>query len=262
MRLYNAKYLVKVFLFLILAYPSCAQNTIKKLPVESPAAILKDLKSFLKYYDQHLKLSEDFVALNTSSTIISKSQFLLKLSSGAYLPLRLLSKDTAFYMLYKMNMVIDNDIPVLIKSLADTEYDHFKMQNKPLAGLNFIDMDGKRYNRETTKGKIVVLKFWFIQCQKCIEEMPALNELIKQYENRQDIVFVSLALDKEEELKKFLQKRTFNYAVVPDQKKYVIENLKITIFPTHLIINKQGLVTKVVNKYEQMKDELKKLALK
>lgn len=252
--------LVNVFLFLILAYSSCAQTSINKLPVEAPADILKDQNSFLKYYDHYLKLSEDFIALDSSSKIISKSEFLLKLFSGTYLPLRLISNDTAFYKLYKINTAIDNYIPVLIKGLADTEYKHYNMKGKALPGFDFVDMDGKRYNPETTKGKIVVLKFWFIRCQVCIEEMPALNELIKQYENRKDIVFVSLALDKKEDLKKFLLKRTFNYAVVADQKKYLIEDLKITIYPTHIIINKHGLITKVVNSYEEMKEELKKVA--
>ena len=77
--------------------------------------------------------------------------------------------------------------------------------------------------------------------------MPALNDLVNQYKNRNDILFVSLAFDSKENLKFFLMQHPFNYAVVPGQQNYIMEELKIGSFPTHLIINKQGMIAKVVN---------------
>jgi peroxiredoxin len=123
-------------------------------------------------------------------------------------------------------------------------------------------LEGRIYNHETTNGKIVVLKFWFIGCAPCVKEMPALNKLVNQYKNREDIVFVSLAFDKKEDLKKFLANKTFNYAVVPDEKDYLIKDLEVVSFPTHVVINKKGVVVKVVDSYEEMEAILLKEASK
>lgn len=254
--------LAYIFLFFDLACFSCIQTSRYGVPVEDPADILKNINSFLKYSNAYLKLSEDFIALDSSSKVITKGEFLQQFSSGAYLPLRLTSNDTMYYKLYKINTSTDDYIPLLIKSMGEVEYKHYQMEDKALPMFNFVDLEGRIYNKETTKGKIVVLKFWFIKCQKCVEEMPALNKLVNQYKNRKDIVFVSLAFDQKKDLKNFLAKTTFNYAVVANQKDYLTKNLDVSYYPTHLVINKKGVVVKVVNSYEEMESVLNKEALK
>lgn len=241
--------LTYIFLVSILANSSCTQTSTYGAPVEDPAEILKDHTSFMNYIHT-LKLSEDFIALDTTSTIISKGEFLKQASSGAYLPLRLTSNDSVYYQLYKINNP-PNDI-MWLKYKVDREYKNYQMEGKELPGFNFTDLDGTVYDKETTLGKIVVLKCWLIGCVPCVEEMPALNEIVNKYKNRKDIVFISLAFDKKEDLKKFLAKKTFNYAVVANQKDYLIKDLEVTSFPTHIVINKKGVVVKVVGSYEEM----------
>lgn len=248
-----------IFLVFILAYSSCTQTSSYGAPVEDPADILKDEASFIKYLPT-LKLSEDFIALNTSSKIITKGEFLEQLSTGDYLPLQLNSNDSLYYQLYKINS--PPDYIMWLQYKADREYKNYQMEGKELPGFNFTDLDGTVYNKETTAGKIVVLKCWFIGCVPCVEEMPALNKLVSQYKNRKDIVFVSLAFDKKEELKKFLAKKAFNYAVVANQKDYLIKDVEVTLFPTHIVINKKGLIVKVVSSYEGMESALKKIVSK
>jgi hypothetical protein len=40
-----------------------------------------------------------------------------------------------------------------------------------------------------------------------VEEMPAMNKIVKAFVHRNDIVFLSLALDDEKNLKEFLSKK-------------------------------------------------------
>lgn len=112
-------------------------------------------------------------------------------------------------------------------------------------------MNGNIYTKENTKRKIIVFKFWYIHCQQCVAEIPSLNELVEKNENRKNIIFISLAFDTNDELKKFLLKRPFNYIIVGNQKEYLMDKLNINIFPTHMIINKKGKVAKVVNSYDE-----------
>lgn len=248
---------------LFLTLYSCSQNDQYEDPILQPDSILKDLKSFLKYNRDYLKLSEDFVPLGTSSTLITKKVFFNSLSTGEYLPLRLISKNsTAYYKLYRLDNSLDNEIRQVIKDRCMHLYSLYKMEGQKFPDFNFIDLIGNEYNKSITDGKIVVLKCWFIRCVPCIEEMPALNDLKKQYENREDIIFLSLAFDSKDELKNFLLKHKFNYPVVPDQKEYITKKLNVSMFPTHFLLNKNGFISKVVNDYKDLAYALNKESLK
>ena len=113
-------------------------------------------------------------------------------------------------------------------------------------------MNGVEFNNENTKGKILILKCWFIACKSCVAEFPQLNELVGKYKNRNDMVFVSLAFDAKKDLELFLQKKPFSYSVVADQKQFILNNLDIKTYPTHIIIDQKGLIRKVVTEADEM----------
>lgn len=251
------KFFLLLSFFFLYQYSSAQKNNCNE-PIANPSLITKDFQSFWSYYNTYIELSSDFVGLDANSKVISKETFLKLLCSGRYLPLRLNCKKPKYYKLLKMNSWSNSDIPEQIKNLANREYSNFLREGKFLKKFHYTDLNGNFYSSQTTKGKILVLKFWFIHCQKCVEEMPSLNRLVKQYEKRKDILFVSLAFDENKKLKNFLKKKMFKYAVVGNQEDYISKNLGLQIFPTHMIINKMGKITKVVNSYPELEIALKK----
>jgi thiol-disulfide isomerase/thioredoxin len=94
---------------------------------------------------------------------------------------------------------------------------------------------------------LLVLKYWFINCVPCVEEMPELNQMLKRYRNRKDLLFVSVAMDGPAELRSFLLSHQFNYAVVPNQKTWLTNTMEARSYPTHIIVDKTGKIVKVVN---------------
>lgn len=232
-------------------------------PVKSPAYLLSSFNNFWNYWNEEVKLSRDFVSFNENDKLISKDVFLEKLSIGGYLPLRLQSNDALnYYRLYKMSDQVNEDILRTIKTVGNISYQQNKMVSKALPGFNFTDLNGNFYNKEACKGKIVVLNFWFIHCKSCVEEMPALNKLVNLYKERKDVIFVSLAPDPSDKLKTFLEKTTFNYAVVPDMQNYLLDTLQIHSYPTQVIINKNGMVVKVPDDHKELEIELREEAAK
>ncbi|MDP1841956.1 MAG: TlpA disulfide reductase family protein [Sediminibacterium sp.] len=224
-------------------------------------SITKNFMSFWEYYNKEVNLNEDFGSLDESMNAIKKKDFLILLSTGNYLPIRINDGKKIFYKLCKIDSLIDKDITTTLKSIGELYYQYNLMEGDTISNFDFIDLNGEIYNSQTTKNKIVVLKCWFINCQKCNEEIPYLNKLFEMYLGRKDIYFISLALDNENDLKTFLKKVKFNYPVVANQKDYIQNFLKVSVYPTHIIIDRNGKIAKVLNNAEGIKPVLDNLFL-
>ncbi len=230
------------------------------LPVIPVSAILKDFMSFWAYYSGQVELYEDFTALDPKGAVITKEQFLKQLNTGRYFPLVLTSKpDELRYKLSKIPVSADKSIAAYMEQFSAQELAFLKLEGKKIPKFNFRDVDGKLYTSENTKGKIVLFKCWFIGCVACVKEMPALNELVEKYKDRDDILFISLAMDGKQPLKKFLTTTKFDYSTVPDQTNYMADKLKVSVYPTHFLIDKEGVLVRVLPNDVQVAESLAKL---
>lgn len=232
---------------LFFSFYSCTEKNSAGEVIGKPDQITSDVMSWIRYKQKHIKLHKQFVAFDTLTKPMDRGEFIRLLTTGKYVPLKLTSEDSlTHYKLFALPPRVDKMTRAVIKDLGKTEYAHFRMEGKPLPGLSFVDIEDKKYDNQTTMNKIVVVKFWFIGCTACVEEMPELNRMVERYKKRDDIVFVSITPDSKDRLEKFLEKREFDYGVVADKESYIKDSLKIRIFPTHIIIDKQGMVTSVV----------------
>lgn len=219
-------------------------------------SIKKSQSLWWTYHNKNIVLSSNFIALDNSSNRISKDLFLKNLTKGDFIPLKLTSKDSVYYKLYRLDETSDKSIPDVIKNVVDEAYKNFRMEGTVFPKISVKDLNGVEYTNENTKGKVVVLKCWFIACAPCVAEFPQLNELVEKYKNRTDVVFISLAFDSKEKLETFLLKKTFRYAVVPDQKQFTFYDLDVKSYPTHIIIDKNGIIRKMVTSADEMIDAL------
>ena len=273
------KYLVILFLILIQAFLSCKNEKSEKSAENpnmtprlisnsdstfntQPVAILKDFKSWWTYHYNNINLSEDFVALDTNLIVIKKEEFLDRLVTGKYVPLKMMvKKNITWYKLYWLNNE-DPNIGNTISPEANKILTSIHSEGKPLPMYSFEDLNKNIYTPQNTKGKIIVLKCWFIHCVECVKEFPELNKIVQQYKDRKDILFISLAMDSKQDLVAFLADKEFDYAVVPNQKDYIFKELKASSFPTHILIGKDGKIRKVVWKWEDLFTGLQKEATK
>ena len=130
-------------------------------------------------------------------------------------------------------------------------------------------MDGTKIETEKLRGKIIVLNLWFINCPNCVEEIKMLNNLVDEYKDNKDVVFLAPAASKKADLEKFLVKNPFKYQVIPDSTILILskfgtpdKNGDINVpFPMHYVLDREGTVvlkeqgTKGIAK---VKSELKK----
>jgi thiol-disulfide isomerase/thioredoxin len=105
--------------------------------------------------------------------------------------------------------------------------------------FSIADMDGNIVDSKSLKGKVVVLNFWFTRCNPCVEEMPELNKLVKQYKNNKDVVFLALTFDDKATVSAFLKKNDFDYTILPDAKS-IVDDYIVMGYPSNLVLDKKG----------------------
>ena len=253
------KYFVPLFLLLCLSTFSQSSNNI--YPVQSPSEIVKDILSWVIYERDHLVWSADYLPLDSSMKIIPKADFLEQLASGRFLPLKMVNVGgVVYYQLHPIEEGTDKDIAPIIRNMAFKQLQYYKMEGIPLPDFNFTDLKGQVYNKETAQNKLIVLNCWFVHCQPCVAEIPSLNQLVKKFERKKDVLFIALTLDKADKINSFLSTNSFKYSIIPDKDDYLTNTLKIIGYPTQLIVNREGLIVKVIesNKIKELTDVLNK----
>ncbi len=128
-----------------------------------------------------------------------------------------------------------NDLENQLKErLLDTKYPEYL----------YNSISGNEFSIQAYNGKIVVLNFWFIGCRPCIKEIPILNNLVEEFNDREDVVFIAPALDGRAALTSFLKENNFNYKVAFDSNLNN-ENMGIGVYPTHVIVDKEGMIRSI-----------------
>lgn len=117
------------------------------------------------------------------------------------------------------------------------------LKGKSLFGSQFIDMGGKAHT-VGTGGKLVVVNCWFVACKPCVDEMPLLNAIVRDYRN-ENVQFLALSRDDSASVALFMKNHEFAYPIVPSVSQY-LDDLGVEVYPTHMIIDTAGIVREVI----------------
>ncbi len=128
--------------------------------------------------------------------------------------------------------------------------------------VKLTSLDGRRFDLNALAGKIIVLNLWFIECGPCRKEIPKLNELVSEFSGK-PVVFLAPSFDSAETLRGFLKTTPFHYQIVPNAEAIISGQFNAATFPTHIVINQNGLVeATLVGAAERRPEEVRRLILK
>jgi thiol-disulfide isomerase/thioredoxin len=101
--------------------------------------------------------------------------------------------------------------------------------------------EGKSLNSQNFEGKWTLLTFWAYWCGPCLEEMPALNQLVQQWQGP-DFDVVTINVDKPgteeyESARKFLTDNSIVLATLFDKNEDLKKAFKVNGLPQHFLIN-------------------------
>lgn len=119
-------------------------------------------------------------------------------------------------------------------SLVGQELPHFELEL----------VNGTILQSESLKGKPTVINFWFIYCAPCIEEMPILNAVKKEFGDK--VNFVAITYHNEKEIHEFLDYTDFDFIHAANAADY-IKTIGMNGYPKTLILD-ENLVIKSIHK--------------
>lgn len=178
-----------------------------------------------------LGIDTESIKKDLKGNVISNQQFTDSLNTGKYVTEKVKQDQKVIETKLKIASAPQS---MMLKSMLDGL--NFKPRTAP--DFDAVDINGKHYKLADLKDKTVVLNFWFKECVPCINEMPALNELVKTNKN---VVFIAFTPNKKSDVQAFLEKKPFHYNIIPNALD-VITKYEISAFPGHSVI-KNGIMT-------------------
>jgi len=113
------------------------------------------------------------------------------------------------------------------------------------------DLEGKKVELSSLKGKVVLLNFWATWCPSCRAEMPSLNKLYEGLRS-QGFEVVGISTDgSADEVKEYVKQKGLSFRIVMDDKREVSRKYRVFSLPTSFLIDKKGnVVEKFFGDYE------------
>lgn len=105
------------------------------------------------------------------------------------------------------------------------------------------DKHGKEWRLRDQRGKVVVMNFWTITCQPCVEELPSLIELAQIAKDRDDIEVVAVTTDKDwSEVSALFPPHAPLNVLFDPERKIVRDKFGTKLFPETWVIDGRGVV--------------------
>ena len=120
----------------------------------------------------------------------------------------------------------------------------------PAVDFTLKDQYGNTHTLSEYKGKTVFLNFWATWCHPCKAEMPDIQKICEEYQEKGDDSLVILGIaapnwgqeQSQEGITAFLEEMGYTYPVVMDTTGEMFMAYGISSFPTTFMIDKEGNV--------------------
>lgn len=94
--------------------------------------------------------------------------------------------------------------------------------------------------------KPVILDFFATWCPNCRRDMPKLNKFYEKYKDNVEVLGVNLQ-ESEKTVEEFISSRGISFPIVLDPRGQVSRMFGIRYTNTHVLINKEGRIVRVVS---------------
>jgi len=136
---------------------------------------------------------------------------------------------------YEGAKIPGND-PLLNTAMARLEEEERQRQN---ADFTLNDISGHSWTLKALRGKVVLVNFWATWCPPCRKEMPDLDAIYKQFQDRG---FVILAISDEDaaKVKPYIAEHRYTYPILLDPGDRVNRLMAVDGIPKTFVYDRDG----------------------
>jgi|GEM_PF-1296781 len=170
-----------------------------------------------------------------------------------YLKEQLAYLKTTFSKKYTQNI----EGRVLIKMYERKLYPLKTHEAAPL--FNIKTIDGRNFTLSGLKGKYVLLDFWATWCVPCMDEIPFIKTIQKNYQTNK-LTIIGISQDRDlNKLREVVKQKSMNWLHILDRERDISRLYGINAFPTLILINKKGNIIYKSNYVMNDEEELPKI---
>lgn len=112
-----------------------------------------------------------------------------------------------------------------------------KTLNEASYQWQFKTLDGKEVNLASFQNEVIFLNFWATWCPPCVAEMPSIQKLYDDYEDK--VAFLLVTNEEAQTVSRFMQKKGLDMPVYLNQYQ-LPDDLSTSTIPTTYILSKNG----------------------
>jgi len=127
------------------------------------------------------------------------------------------------------------------------------------AEFTLADLDGNEVSLTDFRGKGVYLNFWATWCKWCKKEMPDMEKIYREYENK-DLVILAVSVGEDrKKVAQYIEDNGYTFDVLLDPDKIAAQQYAIKPIPVSLFIDREGRI--VYKKLGTMKEDQMRLQI-
>lgn len=133
---------------------------------------------------------------------------------------------------------------------------------KPASDFTLKMIDGTTARLSDFKGKPVWINFWASWCPPCRKENPDIEELYNAHKDADGLVLLAPAIgESADSVAGYMQRADLHYPVGTDSDTQIAANYRVIGIPTHIFVNRDGIIREIRVGAMSKKTMEKKLAL-
>lgn len=125
------------------------------------------------------------------------------------------------------------------------------------------DLQGNSLRLSSLRGKKILLNIWWLECKRCKDEMPLLQEIHRKWSPKGLVVLAASPYDIDNVIRAYAQNNKLTFTMLVDPDKKLDRAYSVSGFPTTFFIDGDGVVRVIKSgdfiRIEEIENMLKSL---
>ena len=114
-----------------------------------------------------------------------------------------------------------------------------KLPAKRAADFTLPDVEGRQVTLHHYRGKVIFLNFWATWCIPCREEMPAMEQLHREFQPQGLAVLALNLKESPDQVKAFFDQHRLSFTALLDESGSVFRDYQVMGLPTTYLIDRE-----------------------